>query len=265
MSDNIPNTMHEGASNRMGDGQPPRGQEKTLRPTTAREYVRDQLRRQILSGELPGGARLVQTQVATDFSVSTTPVREAMLDLASEGLIRFDSHRGAMVSQPNIEELWETFELRRVLEPMVMKLAVPKVTQEIANRLDQLCSRMEATSEPTEWVPLNREFHAVFMDICGSPRLASFVGILHDSAMTFLTTAMRFRPEMMEHGNRDHRIMAQAAREGDIDTASTCASDHMNITMTAAKGLFGGSASLEARAAAYDLPDYSGASVSTGT
>ena len=77
------------------------------------------------------------------------------------------------------------------------------------------------------------------MDICDSPRLATFVGVLHDSAMTFLTTAMRFRPEMMEYGNRDHRIMADAARKSDVETATTCASDHMNITMTAAKGLFG--------------------------
>ena len=213
-----------------------------LRPTTAREFVRDQLRQQILSGEVPGGARLVQTQVANDFKVSTTPVREALLDLASEGLVRFDSHRGAVVSQPNIEELWETFELRRVLEPMVMRLAVPKMTPDLANRLDGLCERMEATTNPVEWVPLNREFHGVFMDICESPRLATFVGILHDSAMTFLTTAMRFRPEMMGYGNRDHRIMAKAAREGDMERATTCASDHMNITMTAAKGLFGGSA-----------------------
>jgi DNA-binding GntR family transcriptional regulator len=210
-----------------------------LRPTTAREYVRDQLRHQIVSGELPGGARLVQTQVASEFEVSTTPVREALLDLASEGLVQFDSHRGAVVSQPNIEELWETFDMRRVLEPMVMRLAVHKVTPDIADRLDNLCDQMEATSEPMEWVPLNREFHGVFMDICGSPRLASFVGILHDSAMSFLTTAMQFRPEMMEYGNRDHRTMATAARNGDVETATRCAGDHMNITMTAAKGLFG--------------------------
>lgn len=210
-----------------------------LRPTTAREYVRDQLRQQILSGELPGGARLVQTQVASGMDVSTTPVREALLDLASEGLVRFDSHRGAVVSQPDIEELWETFELRRALEPMVMHLAVPKMTEETADRLDQLCERMESTTDPMEWVPLNREFHGVFMEICGSPRLSSFVGVLHDSAMSFLTTAMQFRPEMMEEGNRDHRTMAEAAREGELEIATRCAVDHMNITMTAAKRLLG--------------------------
>jgi DNA-binding GntR family transcriptional regulator len=188
---------------------------------------------------LPGGVRLVQTQVATDFDVSTTPVREALLDLASEGLVQFDSHRGAVVSQPNIDELWETFDLRRVLEPMVMHLAVDKITPEIADRLDDLCDQMEATTEPMEWVPLNREFHGVFMEICQSPRLASFVATLHDSAMSFLTTAMQFRPEMMEYGNRDHRTMAKAARDGDVETATKCAGDHMNITMTAAKRLFG--------------------------
>jgi DNA-binding GntR family transcriptional regulator len=198
----------------------------------------------------------VQTQVATDYQVSTTPVREALLDLASEGLVRFDSHRGAVVNQLNIEELWETFELRRVLEPMVMQLAVPRVTPELADRLDRLCDEMESTTDPVAWVPLNREFHGAFMEICGRPRLASFVGVLHDSAMTFLTTAMRFRPEMMDHGNRDHRIMAKAAREGDAETASICAGDHMNITMTAAKGLFGRAAPIAATASPEGAPRY---------
>lgn len=184
----------------------------------------------------------MQTQVAADFEVSTTPVREALLDLASEGLVQFDSHRGAVVSQPNIDELWETFGLRRVLEPMVMRLAVPKITPAIADKLDRLCDQMEASMDPIEWVPLNRELHGVFMDICESPRLSSFVATLHDSAMPFLTTAMQFRPDMMERGNQDHRIMAQAARAGDVETATKCAGDHMNITMSAAKGLFGAKA-----------------------
>jgi hypothetical protein len=73
--------------------------------------------------------------------------------------------------------------------------------------------------------------------------------------MSFLTTAMRFRPEMMEHGNTDHRIMANAARRDDVDTATKCAGDHMNITMTAARGLFGASSPLEDRFAAFNLSD----------
>lgn len=212
----------------------------SARPSTAREYVRDHLRGQIVNGVLAGGTRLVQTQVANDLDVSTTPVREALLDLASEGLVQFDSHRGAIVRQPNMEELWEIFELRRVLEPMVVQLAIPRMAPEDLDRLSTLCDQMEATDDPDRWVPLNRDFHGVFMSNCGRPRLASFVGALHDTATTFLTTSMRFRPEMMEVGNNDHRIMADASREGDVAKAMSCARDHMNVTMTAVKGLFPG-------------------------
>lgn len=221
---------HSGGANRSD----------SARPTTAREYVHDYLRGQIVNGVLPGGARLVQTQVANDLDVSTTPVREALLDLASEGLVQFDSHRGAIVRQLNMEELWEIFELRRVLEPMVVQLAIPKMSVEDLNQLSALCDAMEATHDPDQWVPLNREFHGIFMEKCGRPRLASFVGALHDTATTFLTTSMRFRPEMIEVGNEDHRILANAAREGDVARAMACSRDHMNVTMTAVKGLFPG-------------------------
>ena len=210
------------------------------RPTTAREYVRDELRREIVGGQIGGGVRLVQTALATKYRVSTTPVREALVDLASEGLITFDPHRGAVVSQPNMEELREIFELRRVLEGLVMEAAVPKMTESAADRLDDLCERMEATKVPSEWVQLNREFHGVFMDLCGRPKFAQFLGILHDNAVTFVAMAMRFRPEMMQAGNRDHRIMASAARKGDIETAVACARDHMNVTMSAVEDLLPG-------------------------
>jgi len=193
-----------------------------------------------MSGQIGGGARLVQTRLASKYKVSTTPVREALVDLAAEGLITFDSHRGAVVSQPNMEELWEIFELRRVLEALVMEAAVPKMSDGVADRLDLMCDRMESTTSPADWVQLNREFHGVFMELCGRLKLAQFLGILHDSAVTFVAMAMGFRPEMMHAGNRDHRVMAAAARQGDVETAVACARDHMNTTMSAVKDLLPG-------------------------
>ena len=71
---------------------------------TAHEFVRSVLRRAILSGELAGGTRLVQAELAAVLEVSTTPVREALRELASEGLVRFDPHRGAVVQELSGEE-----------------------------------------------------------------------------------------------------------------------------------------------------------------
>jgi DNA-binding GntR family transcriptional regulator len=66
---------------------------------TAHEYVRNSLREGILRGSLVGGTRLVQSEIASELEVSTTPVREALRDLATEGLVQLDAHRGAVVLQ----------------------------------------------------------------------------------------------------------------------------------------------------------------------
>lgn len=201
--------------------------------TTAKQYVLDRIRRQILSGSLPGGSRLVQADLANDLGVSTTPVREALHDLAAEGLVRFGAHKGAVVHQVNRAELQEVFELRKVLEPMVIRLAIPNMTPDILARLEALCDAMEATQHPPTWVELNREFHGVFMDTSGWPRLAGIVGALHDSACPMVALALRFRDELFAMGNQDHRALLEAARTGDIEEAVVLTEGHMNITRTA--------------------------------
>lgn len=201
--------------------------------STAKQYVHEHLRRQILSGAIPGGSRLVQADLAVELGVSTTPVREALHDLASEGLVRFGAHKGAVVNQLGVDDLYEVFELRRVLEPMVMRLAIPKIDAATVGRLENLCEKMEATMDPSEWVQLNRDFHGVFMEATQWPRLASIVGALHDSAMPFVALAMRFRRDLYDVGNRDHRNLTEAARSHDVEAAVALTVDHMNITRTA--------------------------------
>ena len=95
---------------------------------TAHEFVREVLRRAILSGELTGSTRLVQAELAATLEVSTTPVREALRDLASEGLIRFDPHRGAVVEELSRDELNEVYAIRKVLEPLALTQALPNLT-----------------------------------------------------------------------------------------------------------------------------------------
>jgi DNA-binding GntR family transcriptional regulator len=92
---------------------------------------------------------------------------------------------------------------------------------------------MEATMDPHEWVQLNRAFHGVFMVTTGWPRMASIVGALHDSASPFVALALRFRKDLFDAGNRDHRLMADAARDKDVEAAVALTVDHMNITRSA--------------------------------
>ena len=89
---------------------------------TAHEFVKDSLRRAILRGDLSGGARLIQADLAAMLNVSTTPVREALRDLATEGLITLDRHRGGVVRELNWLELMEEIRLiRQQLEPLAVR------------------------------------------------------------------------------------------------------------------------------------------------
>ncbi len=149
---------------------------------TAHVYVRETLRQDILNGTLPGGTRLAQTDIANQLGVSTTPVREALRDLASEGLVTIDPHRGGFVMEMTRDDVVEIYEIRYQLEPMALRLAFPRITDEIVERLDQLNEEMSATSHLATWVELNRDFHMSIYAVLERPRLLSIIGSIFDAS-----------------------------------------------------------------------------------
>ncbi|MFD0478644.1 GntR family transcriptional regulator [Nonomuraea thailandensis] len=139
---------------------------------TAHAFVYETLRRAILGGDLPLGYRLVQADIAAQLKVSITPVREALRDLAGEGLIRIDAHKGAMLREFDLSEVREIYELRRMLEPVSIRKAVERITDDEIDRAEGLRRRMRDELDPGEWVELNRRFHAVFGDAAARPGCA---------------------------------------------------------------------------------------------
>src|SRR6266849_3432682 len=95
---------------------------------TTQELVVEFLREGILSGALRGGARLVQDKIATELNVSRVPVREALLQLEAEGLVRMEAHRGASVVWLALEEIAEIFDIRELLVLDAVRRVVPTLT-----------------------------------------------------------------------------------------------------------------------------------------
>src|SRR5665213_132940 len=137
---------------------------------TAHEIVRETLRGAILRGDLPGGTRLVQSELAVQLNVSNTPVREALRDLASDQLIRFHPHRGAVVRKLDIDELREIYEIRKALEPLAIRLAASRITGKQLKEASDLQARMDKETDPCAWVEKNRKFHALLESTARSPR-----------------------------------------------------------------------------------------------
>lgn len=202
------------------------------RRQTAHEFVRDTLRHAILSGNLAGGTRLVQAELASELDVSTTPVREALRDLAAEGLIRLDPHRGAIVHEIDMEEMQEIYELRRILEPACARRAVESITDEELARAYGLQAQMDQCGEDLGlWVQLNRDFHALLTDASRSPRLIAILRGLRDSAAVYVGLGLRSVPEHLPVGNAEHHRLLAAFDARDPDAAADAILEHLVSTV----------------------------------
>lgn len=186
---------------------------------TAHVYVRETLRQDILNGTLPGGTRLAQSEVASRLGVSTTPVREALRDLASEGLVTIDPHRGGFVMDLSRQDVVEIYELRHHIEPLALHLAFPRITNELIDRLDQLNDEMAATSNLAAWVELNRDFHMAMYEAADRKRLISMIRTLQDASVMAVGARLAHTSGVREEANHEHAELVDAIRQSDEEGA----------------------------------------------
>lgn len=200
---------------------------------TAHEFVREMIRRAILNGELSSGSRLVQAELAATLEVSTTPVREALRDLASEGLVRFDPHRGAVVQELSGDELRDIYEIRLLLEPVAIRQAVPRITEALIERLRRLHQRMRDEPHSAEWVDFNRTFHMAVYESGSSQRLSSIIRGLQDASVMYIGASLAESPELREEANADHAVILDALERRDTEAAVAAIVHHLGVALKA--------------------------------
>ena len=203
----------------------------TGRGQTAHVYVRERMRGAILNGQLPGGTRLVQNNIAEILEVSTTPVREALRDLASEGLVIVDAHRGAVVAEFDEDDLREVYQIRQRLEPLLLEFALPQLTDEIIAKAEELHNAMCASPGSATWVQLNREFHMCIYEAADHPRLVSLVRSLQDASVMAVSAKLHRLPAVREQANSEHARLLDAIRRRDLDVAVDVILHHVTLSL----------------------------------
>jgi DNA-binding GntR family transcriptional regulator len=129
---------------------------------TRAEELRLQLADEIVRGVLPPGAALDESDVARRFSVSRTPVREALRQLVASGLVEARAHRGAVVAQPSIDRLTGMFEAMAELEALCAGLAAERMTPAGRHRLEAVHEELRVLSyagNPDRFHEVNERFH----------------------------------------------------------------------------------------------------------
>lgn len=203
----------------------------TPRSRTAHEYVREVLRSAVLSGTLRSGQRLAQTEIAEQLGVSTTPVREALRDLATEGLVVFDPHRGALVKSLDIEVVRELYELRITLEPLMVRRVIVAAAPDQLARAEELQKRMETISDTGPWSALNREFHSVLNEAQKGTRLSKILDGLRDSATPYVALSLSAGPSHVEQSNIEHAKLLSLYRKKAVDEAVELTLAHLRATL----------------------------------
>jgi DNA-binding GntR family transcriptional regulator len=203
------------------------------RRVTAVDLVRESLRSAILRGDLPGDTRLVQTEIAAQLDVSTTPVREAMRDLASEGLITLDSHKIGTVRKPDWEEMEEIVEIRRSVEKLALKRAIANISSTELGMARDLAEQLDGEEDIGTWVQKNRDFHCIFHNATSTYRLANVLESLESAGGVFVAQAQRIHPEIRQRAVQDHYALLDAFDANDVDAAFEIQYRHVNLPLEA--------------------------------
>jgi DNA-binding GntR family transcriptional regulator len=194
-------------------------------PTRA-QAVAAGLRQAILVGEIRGGQHLRQVQVAKQFGVSTTPVREAFTILRREGLVEVDDHRGALVVTPSVERLREIYEIRIALEPMAAAAAAANLSQATLDALGHLVDEMAKTQEREKYLQLHRDFHDHIYRAAQRPQLMELINNLEDCVSLYLRMLLD-NIEDSESVVDAHRLILDTLRFGDAEQARTAVAAHL--------------------------------------
>jgi DNA-binding GntR family transcriptional regulator len=220
---------------------------KFLTRTSLREQAGQVIRASILAGELEAGEIYSASLLAERLGVSPTPVREALLDLASGGLVEPVRNRGFRVLTPDEEDLDEISELRMMLEVPAMRAVVERASDEQLEELEDVVAEIESAAEAGDvarFLLSDREFHLGLLELHGNGRLLRLVAQLRDQTRLVAITELA-RDGNLAASAREHRDILESLRARDADRAEALMRTHLIHT----RGIWAGRSEQPAAAA----------------
>jgi DNA-binding GntR family transcriptional regulator len=185
--------------------------------------ITDRLRERIARGELAPGTLLRQRQLAEEFNVSPTPVREALRRLESEGLVSYEVHRGSRVATIDLEEQEENLRVLAALESLAASLASAKITE---SDLDEIRALERGFADCAEGDPalkeLNWAFHFRIYECARSPLLLSLMRLLWRA---FPLGPQEWRPH--QESIEQHTDLVAALAAHDAGRAASIVEEHV--------------------------------------
>lgn len=193
------------------------------------DLIFEALRESILTGELAPGTALIEKNLAEEFAVSKTPIREALHHLSHIGLVDMETAKGATVHTLTADEIKDIWEMRQYLEPLALELSIPHFTDDEIQELgDILIDAQEAIAvgDMKELSQINSEFHEMLYCKADNHLLVRWLDSLSDRRRL---VSMHIWDIENHSANewQEHRAILDAIEKRDIPRASQALKDHI--------------------------------------
>lgn len=194
-----------------------------------RELVYLELKHKILTGEITARTRLMEIDLAEKMNVSRTPIREAIQELANDGLVTIEPRRGAYVSDISIKNMIDVFEVREDLEGLASYLAAKRINEEEKLALGKLTRLYELAVEKkntAEMVEYDEKFHNFIVKCSRNDTLIEMVNHIQE-------LSLRFRYlyygdySLFEKMPKEHKEIMESIVNGDAERARRVADAHV--------------------------------------
>jgi DNA-binding GntR family transcriptional regulator len=193
------------------------------------DLAAESLREDVLSGELAAGDRILLDAVASELGMSNIPVREALRTLATEGLVVAVPNRGYVVVAASVEDLDEAYRLRMMLEPLAVRLAVPRLSEPDLHQLEEQLDLLNEAFAGDDWRSYrvhHRDFHFGIYQKSNSRWLVRLTEMLWLNTQRYQRMTTRISGELEERA-REHRDILEACRRRAADDAADLMHDHL--------------------------------------
>jgi DNA-binding GntR family transcriptional regulator len=189
-----------------------------------------EIRRAILSLELKPGEFVSIGDLAQKLQVSRTPVRDALLVLEREGLVRLVPHKGAYISEISARDVEEIFELRILLESYAARLAAPLINMSELETLERVLNESRQAIDEKRYLEASdkgRLIHDMLVQKAGNSRLISLLSDL-DTHYTRFRHFSALIPGRLEQSHQQHLRILAALRVGNAEQVGRAMADHLS-------------------------------------
>ncbi len=194
-----------------------------------REIAYEVLKHAIITGEIPAGERIVETDYADRLHISRTPLREALRKLERDGLVEYVLRRGVVVRAFTIADVEEIYTIRNALEMLTLPAIIEKATAEDIAALREMLHEMDdlmARKDFEALSPVTRAFHRQLTSLCGQNRILRVIEGQDEFITRFSAMAIR-QEDRLQAAHAEHYRLVDLIEQRDLDGFRTLMHSHI--------------------------------------